>query len=85
MPLLEFSLNDLVWIQLNDKGRRIHRAWYAGLGLEYIPAEEDHEGWSEWQAWNVMQVFGPHVRMGPAPPFSLGFRIDANNLTEVER
>ena len=45
----------------------------------YTPPAEDEEGWSRWQLWALMDVFGPHMSLGVESPF--GPVIDA--LTEA--
>ena len=67
---MRYNFNDMIRVRLTDEGRRIHRANHERL-LEmmppaardaigpYQPKEEDADGWSEWQGWDLMREFGP--------------------------
>jgi hypothetical protein len=72
--MIRANINDSVRIRLTPYGRQIHRAhWeevaklapaYGALG--YTPMEEDDAGYSKWQIWHLMFVFGKY--MGPNAP-----------------
>lgn len=74
-----FNVNDVVRVKLNDHGRAIAKARTDSLSafivarggqpFEHRSKPEDADGWSEWQAWELMQVFGEHVGMGMDMPF----------------
>lgn len=70
---IPFNVNNRVRIRLNDKGRAIYREAYEAVSIrvhgEYRPKKEDAEGWSEWQLWEVMELFGPHIHLGCHMPF----------------
>lgn len=68
-----FNINKTVKIKLTDYGREIHyRQWQAIMPhLPYRPPQEDEDGWSEWQLWDVMSQFGPHVGLGMRLPFDV--------------
>ena len=81
---MRFNINDKVKIKLTDRGHRIGKENHDKLinliretgdektcrAMEdYNPCVEDGEGWSEWQMWRVMEIFGPHVSIGFDPPF----------------
>lgn len=64
------GINQKVKARLTDFGRKILREqweslqeYYASLP-EYVPITEDDEGWSEWQLWELMEQFGPHINFG---------------------
>lgn len=74
---IDFNINEYVRVKLNDKGRRIlrdrHAAYaeaFPGSFPEYREPKEDADGWSQRQAWDLMQTFGQHVTLGLEPPFS---------------
>lgn len=58
------NINKSVCIKLTDHGKSIIRRsqWFS------VPPEDD-DGWSEWQLWCVMEVFGKHITIGSVPPF----------------
>jgi hypothetical protein len=80
---MRFNINDKVRVKLRESGRRILRRRHAelmqnlpaGSGWEYSDPKEDEDGWSEWQLWNLMQEFGPHIAMGFDPPFDTEIEI----------
>lgn len=66
-----FNLNDYIKVKLTEMGLKIHRARYDSLWaigqqpfFEYQPPTIDENGWSEWQAWEFMQIFGAHFSNG---------------------
>jgi hypothetical protein len=82
--VVEFNLNGYVQVKLTDHGRRIHREWHDELdkfarghiGI-YTPPEEK-DGWSRWQAWELMSIFGDHCYNGCKTPFETTIRIETN-------
>lgn len=76
-----FNVNHYVRLRLTDEGRRIHRANYDGLmsgmpshvrdTIPYVPPETDAEGWSKFQMWDAMRIFGPWMAMTARNPFDL--------------
>lgn len=81
---IEFHMNDKVRVRLTNRGRKVHRENYRKLmasyppelSLNYQPPEEDAEGWSEWQMWELMQQFGEHTCMGLEPLFDMTIWIE---------
>jgi len=69
----KFNINDKVRVKLTDIGRSVYREHYAVLdsmlGKERRVIPEDAEGFSEWQLWRLMSIFGSRIRMGFDPPF----------------
>lgn len=84
---MDFNVNHSVFVRLTDEGRRLHRkasddhnAFVASaspsfIGYAYIKPEEDLDGWSKWQLWELMASFGEHMYNGCRPPFELNIRI----------
>lgn len=75
--LTEFNINEHVWIKLTDAGRKHHRerdrARYPML--DYSAPVESEDGWSRWQLWHLMQVFGEAIYMGGTAPFETTIRL----------
>jgi len=67
------NMNDKVKVRLSDFGRQVHKQWVQttmGGKFKFEPRAQDDEGWSEWSVWELMQTFGPFMRMGmPQVPF----------------
>lgn len=68
---MKFNMNSIVKVQLTDAGREHHKSNYEDLYKQlklkappYVPPKEDAEGWSIWQLWHLMEVFGPVTGMG---------------------
>lgn len=75
---MKFNINHKVKVRLTDIGRTIHRKDFDQLGmksLNYAPPEEDSRGWSEWQLWELMRLFGPHLYNGCCVPFETEIKI----------
>jgi hypothetical protein len=79
MARIAFNANEYVRVQLTDLGREIHRKhWepFCNAQLPYSPPKEDEEGWSRFQLWELMQLFGPHTYLGARNSFSLTIQFD---------
>jgi len=76
----EFNINEYVWVKLTEHGHEILRkeaekyrqySWFK----PYTPAPTDEDGFTKFQAWHLMQQFGPHISLGFDPPFSPAIKI----------
>lgn len=79
----ELNVNHYVFVRLTDFGRQVerknHEKLFAGYppGLcPFSPKEEDPEGWSRWQLWDLMKEFGSVISMAGPVPFETTIRID---------
>lgn len=85
---MEFNINSNVKVRLNSEGHRILEEFHhdrlqrlneASPEFEwgrYKPPETDKEGYSEFQMWHLMEVFGAHVGMAKRPPFEITIIIE---------
>lgn len=70
-----FNVNNYVRVKLTpvslDILRRRHDSLRARLPTlpEFTPPAEDDGGWVRFQAWELMQIFGPHMGLGRVTPF----------------
>jgi len=74
---MRFNINDHIRVRLTSYGRKVHRdnfeAFRAGMPsaararFNYSAPEEDADGWSTWQMWDLMREFGGHVSLGRCP------------------
>lgn len=81
-----FNINDKVRVRLTDHGHFVHRKSHEQLvghmrpGIRdefpYIPPIEDSDGWSEWQLWDLMRTFGPHIWMTGEMCFATGIQFE---------
>lgn len=80
--MADFNINNWVSVKLTAEGRAHHRREYdrlaanAGASFVYRPPNEDAQGWSRWQLWHLMEVFGPLCRLGYVLPFDPVIRFD---------
>lgn len=76
----QFNINDYVWVKLTEKGRQLYRDEYYRLMKEYPKIEEDKEGYSRWQMWDLMQTFGSFCGLGSPLPFETDVFFDDKTL-----
>jgi len=77
----QFNINYCVKVKLNFAGRDIHYMYQRDRNIAvnnfsikpvpfvYKAAEEDEEGYTKWQMWNLMEVFGSCMQLGREMPF----------------
>lgn len=77
------NVNDYIKLKLNQKGLNILRDRHDELrravpkyDRNWTPPNTDANGYSRFQLWEAMQIFGPHITMGMEPPFSTEVRFD---------
>lgn len=81
---VELNLNNRVYVKLTDEGRAYLKSYIEAMNL---PSEDenalykysiraDGEGWTRYQLWELMHIFGPIMNMGnPVAPFEGNIRI----------
>ena len=79
---MKINVNDYVKIKLTEAGRSELKKQYRELEKEYsivghigMP-KEDEDGWSKWQLWRVMQVFGSTLHLGMNEPFEAEIEVE---------
>lgn len=75
--LVDFNVNDAVHVRLTAKGKSILDPQIATNG--YARYSEDSEGWSRWQLWVLMDLFGEHLFNGCELPFEANIRFEQRN------
>ena len=68
MQYKETNLNYYIKVKLTEKGKEIYREYLNDVLEEYeindIPKiEVDEEGYSEFQMWDFMRIFGKHFHI----------------------
>lgn len=77
MTRVDFNVNNYVWVKLNDEGRRVFNSDQAKHPERYrLKLEEDGEGWSRWQLWELMRTFGHRMFNGCQVPFETTIRLE---------
>ena len=76
--LTPFNVNHHVRVKLTSSGHKAYRAFIERLrlGAYDYTVKEDADGWSRWQMWHLMQVFGPAISMGFDPPFETEIQLE---------
>lgn len=71
-----FNVNELVKVKLTDVGKDIFYHRWDSLNemckevvIEPRYPKVDEEGFTEFQLWDLMNIYGPHLRMGCNVPF----------------
>ena len=90
----KLNMNSIVRVRLNDLGKEIyyHRyddcnEWLKSRGAPQIGCDfpdVDEGGFSEFQLWDFMSIFGPHIGMGKKEFWTdFNLYIDDEDLDEV--
>lgn len=79
------NMNEKVKVKLTDHGKDIYYHQYDELNerikcrcgklLEPVMPKVDADGYTSFQLWHLMQLYGPHIRMGSPIPFDLSIVI----------
>ena len=73
---IPFNINEYVRVKLNDAGRKIYIDHYAKVGIATkIPKTDHPDGWSQFQMWSFMEIFGEHIHLCSEPPFDTNIEI----------
>ncbi len=73
------NINDPVWLKLTSYGQTVLRDWIENIPVPsswtsadrevVIKMHDAGEGWSEFQIWELMQIFGPKMDHGAEQMF----------------
>ena len=55
------NLNDYIKVKLTDKGKQFYNDYYDN---DPPTLDIDDEGYSKFQMWDFMRIFGEHIHMG---------------------
>lgn len=84
----DFNINDYVKVKLTERGKYIYSHYYddlnaliiknGGKHLEPVEIQYDEEGYTEFQMWHLMKIFGKHLFNGCEVPFetTIKFKVD---------
>lgn len=80
----KFNINNYVKVKLTEKGKNIIENYYSNIPqLENhsrpLP-KEDENGWSKWQMWDLMSMFGDKMFNGCDVPFETEIEIPKEYL-----
>ncbi len=84
--MIEWDINEYVWVKLTDRWRQIHREdherladrmyQHSGVKQSYTPPAVDADGWCRFPGWYLMKIFGPHIGPSADPLFNSTVRIE---------
>ena len=68
MQYKETNLNYYIKVKLTEKGKEIYRNRFdeddiKKLGIGYCEPKVDENGYSEFQMWDFMRIFGKHFHI----------------------
>ena len=76
---IDFNINDYVKVKLTEKGKYIYDHRYDETNIELlkreitpivpIKLEYDEEGYTEFQLWHLMEIYGKYLFNGCDIPF----------------
>lgn len=76
--MLEYAkanLNDYIKVKLTEYGRAVYKNHYAKYNLEGPKLNVDEEGYTKFQMWDFMHIFGDTMRMAGDLPYELNVEI----------
>lgn len=84
----DFNINDYVKVKLTEKGKYIYYHHFddmnalilktGGKPLNPIELEYDDEGYTKFQMWHLMEIFGKHLFNGYDVPFETTIKFEVN-------
>lgn len=75
--MAEFNINHYVSVKLTPIGEEIVRKHWAPYSKTYPTwLKPDAEGWTQFQLWELMNLFGPFLDNGCQVPFETTIRFD---------
>jgi hypothetical protein len=85
-----YNVNSNVYVKLTPRGKEIYRKFW-GEALKGSPIESsspvlhtDAEGWTEFQMWDLMCIFGSHLYNGCVVPFETNIRFRRDDLATTK-
>ena len=80
MTELEFNINEIIKVKLYDKGYQVlvdnHNS-YLGIiksfdrrDIDYYKSQADENGYTEFQMWGFMNIFGKYIQLGKTGYFN---------------
>lgn len=76
--MTQHNFNDTVWVRLTPAGREALADYWSEYPPKYRGSPREEDGWSEFQLWELMQIFGPHMYMAGQQVFVGNvFRLEA--------
>ena len=90
MKRLYYNINSNVWVKLTDHGKEIYKKFWEealkGSAIEQSTPvlKTDDRGWTEFQMWDLMCIFGCHLYNGCKTPFETNVKFLKEDFTTKE-
>lgn len=75
MTFANSNLNDYIKVKLTEYGRKIYRSSFVSLGLPEPRINVDKDGYTRFQIYDFINVFGEHMHMGCELPCETNIQI----------
>jgi hypothetical protein len=75
----KFNLNGYVRVKLNQHGKQLYSDYWSPYAWLKEP-EIDDEGYTQFQMWQLMNIFGTHLYNGCKTPFETTILIPMDEL-----
>ena len=91
MKRLYYNVNSSVWVKLTPLGHEIYKKFWSealkGTSLEISGGpvlKTDDRGWTEFQMWDLMCIFGCHLYNGCKNPFDTNLKFSSDDFTKKD-
>jgi hypothetical protein len=86
MKVLKHNINDYVFVKLTPEGEKIYEDYwhqyddiFTNMGYPTPPIKKDKDGYTKFQNWNFMQIFGSSFRIGMGGPIETQIKIEVED------
>lgn len=79
-----FNINNRVKVKLTDLGVKIYKDYYKTYNIHTKGPYMDDEGYTSFQMWDLMEVYGPHISIDSEMVFEPNVLLSDKNLKSLE-
>jgi hypothetical protein len=85
-----YNINSNVWVKLTPWGHELYKKFWSealnGSSIEnaYPILHTDEKGWTEFQMWDLMCIFGSYLYNGCKNPFETNIKFRKEDFTSKE-
>ena len=86
MKKVKFNINDYVWVKITPEGRKIMNdrlaklSRFSPVSLKPLEISVDRSGFTKFQLWDLMSIFGEHIYNGCNVPFETDIRFSSKDI-----
>jgi hypothetical protein len=85
---MKYNINETIRVKLTPYGRAVHMERHFNFWRQHRPnnipiytPKEEQDGWTRWQLWELMEVFGEYVGLCKQPVFETEIEIPVKEGT----